>query len=45
VERYRELRNSGAFEFPPLPADIELDTGVLSPTETAQRIRAGLEDA
>ena len=45
VERYRELRDSGAFEFPPLRADIELDTGALSPTEAAQRINAGLEGA
>ena len=45
VERYRELRDSGAFEFPPLRADIELDTGVLSPTEAAQLVRAGLEAA
>ena len=45
VERYRELRDSGAFQFPPLPADIELDTGVLSPANAAQRIRAGLEAA
>jgi hypothetical protein len=45
VERYRELRDSGAFEFPPLRADIELDTGVLSPAEAAQLVRAGLEAA
>lgn len=45
AERYRELRDSGAFEFPPLPADIELDTGVLSPKNAAQRIRVGLEAA
>ena len=45
VERYRELRDSGAFEFPPLRVDIELDTGVLSPTEAAQLVRAGLEAA
>jgi hypothetical protein len=45
VDRYRELRDSGAFEFPPLRADIELDTGVLSPTEAAQLVRTGLEAA
>jgi hypothetical protein len=45
VERYSELRDSGAFEFPPLRADIELDTGALSPTEAAQRINARLGDA
>ena len=45
VERYRELRDSGAFEFPPLRADIELDTGALPATEAAQRVRAGLEVA
>ena len=45
MERYRELRDSGAFEFPPLRADIELDTGVLPPTEAAQRINARLGDA
>jgi hypothetical protein len=45
VERYRELRDSGAFEFPPLRADIELDTGALSPTEAAQLIEAALAAA
>ena len=45
VERYRELRDSGAFEFPPLRADIELDTGGLSPTKAAQLIEAALAAA
>jgi chloramphenicol 3-O-phosphotransferase len=45
VEQYRELRNSGAFEYPRLRADIELDTGALSPREAAQRIHAGLGGA
>ena len=45
VERYRALRNSGAFEFLSLRADIELDTGTLSPSEAARRIHAGLEAA
>ena len=43
AEKYRELRDSGAFEYPPLPADVELDTGALSPTEAAQRINARLD--
>jgi hypothetical protein len=45
AERYRELGNSGAFEFPPLRADIELDTGVLSPREAAPLVSAGLATA
>lgn len=43
VERYRELRDSGAFEVPPLRADIEVDTGALPPIEAARRIHARLE--
>jgi chloramphenicol 3-O-phosphotransferase len=45
VEKYRELRDSGAFEFPHLRADLELDTKALSPAEAAQRIHAGLGGA
>ena len=30
------------FEFPPLRADIELDTGALSPAEAARVVHAGL---
>jgi hypothetical protein len=42
ITKYRELRDSGAFEFPPLRADLELDTGALSPMEAAQLVCAGL---
>ena len=42
VSRYRELRDAGAFEFPPLPAHIELDTGSLAPVESARRIERQL---
>lgn len=45
AEKYRELRDSGAFEYPPLPADVELDTSALSPTQAAQRINARLDGA
>ena len=38
TERYRELRDSGAFEFPPLRADLTLDTGALTPLEVARRV-------
>jgi len=41
-EQYRELRDAGAFEFPPLRADIQLDTSALSPTEAAQLVGAEL---
>lgn len=44
-DRYRELRDSGAFEFPELRADLKIDTGSLSPTMAAERIRAGLAAA
>jgi GNAT superfamily N-acetyltransferase len=39
-ERYRELRDAGAFEFPPLRADIQLDIGALSPAEAAELVSA-----
>jgi len=41
-DRYRELRDSGAFEFPGLRADLEIDTGSVSPSQAAERIRARL---
>ena len=44
VERYRELRAAGVFEFPPLRGDIEIDTGTLSPLESARRVSAVLSD-
>jgi hypothetical protein len=40
--RYRELRDSGSFEFPALRADLELDTDALAPLESAQRIQTEL---
>jgi chloramphenicol 3-O-phosphotransferase len=45
AERYRELRDTGAFEFPPLRTDIALDTGTLSPLEAAQRVSSRLNAA
>jgi hypothetical protein len=45
VERYRELRDSGVFEFPPLPADLVADTGALSPLRVAQEVSAKLAAA
>jgi chloramphenicol 3-O-phosphotransferase len=45
VEKYRELRDTGVFEFPPLRADLEVDTEVLSPAEAARRIQTGLGGA
>lgn len=45
VERYRELRDDGAFEFPPLRADLEIDTDSLSPILAAETIRARLSAA
>jgi len=39
LERYRALRDAGAFAFPPLPEpEISLDTSVLSANEAARRI-------
>jgi hypothetical protein len=43
AERYRELRDAGAFEFPALRADLSLDTTSLSPRQAAERIHAALE--
>ncbi len=42
AERYRELRAAGSFEFPPLPADLRLDTGSLDPRAAAEAIAARL---
>jgi len=39
---FQELRAAGAFEYPKLPSDLTLDTGVLSPAEAAMRIREHL---
>jgi hypothetical protein len=44
-DRYRELRDSGAFDFPEMRADLTIDTGSLSPSMAAERIRAGLAAA
>jgi chloramphenicol 3-O-phosphotransferase len=45
LEGYRELRDAGVFEFPPLRADLEVDTGALPPMEAARRIHAALAGA
>jgi chloramphenicol 3-O-phosphotransferase len=45
VAEYRELRDGGVFDYPPLRADLELDTGALSPREAAQRVHARLGGA
>jgi hypothetical protein len=43
LEQYRELKQAGAFEFPPLPdGGLSLDTTHRTPTETAQLIADGL---
>jgi chloramphenicol 3-O-phosphotransferase len=42
AEQYRQLRDTGAFQFPPLRADVVLDTDALSPPEAAQRVSARL---
>ena len=42
---YRQLRDSGAFEFPALPEPaLQIDTGSTSPDEAALRIAAYLDD-
>jgi chloramphenicol 3-O-phosphotransferase len=38
VEVFRELRQKKADQFPELPADLSLDTSVLSPEQSARRI-------
>jgi len=41
VGLYRHLRESGAFEFPPLPdSGLTIDTSVSTPPQSAQRIAA-----
>jgi hypothetical protein len=45
VDRYRELRDSGAFEFPPIRSDLDLDSASLSPRQAAQRVSAKLAAA
>ena len=39
---FEELRCAGAFDYPKLPADLTIDTGGLTPTEAALRIRRAL---
>lgn len=41
-ERYLELRGQGAFEFPAMPVDLELDTESLSPADSARRVQQRL---
>jgi hypothetical protein len=38
VKMFRELRNKGANEFPPLPAGLVIDTSAMQPAEAAKRI-------
>jgi len=38
VEMFRELREKGANEFPPLPAGLVIDTSMIEPAEAAKRI-------
>ena len=38
VQVFRELRQKGAEQFPELPADLTLDTSVLSPEQSAREI-------
>lgn len=46
LARYRELRDSGAFDFPPLPPPaLRIDTSTTSPGEAARRIAAHVEGA
>jgi hypothetical protein len=44
-EQYRQLRDSGAFHFGALRADMEIDTGALSPVAAAQQICVALAAA
>jgi len=44
VEQYRELKDSGAFEFPELPKGISVDTTNRSPADAAELIREYLQD-
>jgi len=38
VEIFRELRDKGANDFPPLPAGLVIDTGTMAPAEAAKKI-------
>lgn len=42
AERYRQLRDARSFEFPPLPADLRIDTGSLDARAAAEVISAEL---
>jgi hypothetical protein len=42
AKQYRELRDSGAFEFPPLRGDLVVDTDALSPLQAAKKVSAKL---
>jgi hypothetical protein len=46
LSAYRELRDAGAFEFPPLPEPVlQIDTGATSPGEAARQIASHLHGA
>jgi hypothetical protein len=42
AELFRKLRDDGSFDYPGLPADLTIDTGELTPSEAALRIRGVL---
>jgi hypothetical protein len=42
IEQYRVLKESGAFDFPPITSDLTLDTTEISALQTAQRIADAL---
>ena len=44
-KQYRALRDSGTFEFPPLRADLVVDTDALSPLQSAEKVSAKLAGA
>ena len=44
-DRYRELRDAGAFAFPALRADLTIDTESVTPKMAAENIRSGLAAA
>lgn len=39
VEQYRTLKEAGAFQYPPIPSDLSLDTTDVSSVDIAERIR------
>lgn len=43
IEQYRELKQSGAFEFPPIESELSIDTTHSSPAATARLIREYLD--